>query len=183
MGKMSEQEKSPPPLSLSDRVAEWSHWANFIASLATAVGVAIAVFGLWLGVAQLKATVKQQKIAASAQVAQTSIQLGDIWREHMTLFLEHPKLRPFFFDGAKVADGEPLLGEAEAMADLRLDAMDRVLAAARLGDIDVSGWKPTFERAFKTSPMMCAVLQDVQGDYPDIEGSEVAKSCFTGQSR
>jgi hypothetical protein len=89
----------------------------------------------------------------------------------MEAFVEHPELRRYFFDGARLEENDPLNSQVIAMADVRLDAMDRILEMARLDEWSTSQrlkWETTFIGAFKRGPILCDVMHETSGDYGEL---------------
>jgi hypothetical protein len=83
------------------------------------------------------------------------------------------RLRPYFFDDVARPETGVQRATVEAVADLRLDAMDRVLTAADLNgwaDKDLTCWRQVFTRAFEKAPVLCFTYLEVPVDYPSLEG-------------
>lgn len=96
-------------------------------------GSLAAVFAFFLALCQLSDARKSHDAAAYAMISAS-------WHDHLAVFLDQPMLRPCFFDRKRLASDadEQTRSKVETMADIRLDAMDRVLIAA-----DLSGWEPS----------------------------------------
>jgi hypothetical protein len=83
------------------------------------------------------------------------------WNEHLRLFIEQPALRPYFFDAKPVAAGDPNADAVFAVAAVRIDLMDSILAhmnARGWSDKATAGWREEFKDAFATSPALCAEM-------------------------
>ena len=83
------------------------------------------------------------------------------WNEHLRLFIEQPQLRPYFFDAKPVAAGDPNADAVFAVAAVRLDLMDSILAHmnARGWSRDATaGWREEFKDAFASSPALCTQM-------------------------
>jgi hypothetical protein len=89
------------------------------------------------------------------------------WRNHLSTFVEKPLLRPYFEGRKKLTDDDPNREAVLALVDVRLDVIDGILTYAALrGESDVvGGWKETFSAAFRTSPALCARMQETRGNY------------------
>jgi hypothetical protein len=89
------------------------------------------------------------------------------WRDHLKTFVEKPELRPYF-EEKKVLAADDLNKEAVlAVADVRLDVMDAVLttAAGQGYEDQIIAWRNTFSRAFRSSPALCARVQETASNY------------------
>lgn len=142
-------------------------WGDYVQAVGTGISAVASILSLvaigfaWM---QLSDARKSQDTASYAAIA-------DGWHDHMETFVEHPKLRPYFFDGAKLEAKDPLFAQVIAMADVRLDAMDRILEMARLDDWSASQkqkWEMTFIGAFKRGPVLCDLMRETGGDYGDL---------------
>lgn len=99
-------------------LGESTVWDTFAASSGIAIAVVAALVALWQG-NLLRRQVRQSDDISRAQLYQ------DITRsfiEYDRFFVEHPELRPFFYDNAEIpADPVPrarALATAEMVADL-----------------------------------------------------------------
>ena len=83
------------------------------------------------------------------------------WNEHLRLFVDQPALRPYFFDARPVAAGDPNADAVYAVAAVRIDLMDSILAhmnARGWSGEATAGWREEFKDAFASSPAMCAEM-------------------------
>ncbi|CAL4868176.1 hypothetical protein MMA231_02451 [Asticcacaulis sp. MM231] len=90
------------------------------------------------------------------------------WNDHLALFIEHPNLRPYFFEGRAVTPNNKDKLLIESVAVVRLDKMDAILtffAQRRAPDKAILGWKTTFADAFRRSPALCEAISGVEGNY------------------
>jgi hypothetical protein len=88
----------------------------------TAVGLAISALGftaiiisIWIAQSQLS------YIAVQTRVQIRDRSLSNVLALHK-VFLDHPELRPYFFEGKDLAPSDPLYAQVEAVADMHLDA-------------------------------------------------------------
>jgi hypothetical protein len=109
----------------------------------------------------------QWRLANQAAVQTNYQRLVSDWRNHLLIFVEKPFLRPYFEGRKKLTDDDPNREAVLALVDVRLDVIDGILTYAALrGESDVvAGWKDTFTAAFRTSPALCARLQETRGNY------------------
>lgn len=152
--------------------------ATKTAGLVTAVaalGSLLSGLGLIVAAAQFYETRKAGDATAYAQIAQ-------IWHNHMGIFVEHPQIRRYFFGGAPQVIDVSDQQLVAAVADMRLDAMDRVITAARLNgweNRDLASWTQTFTRAFRQAPVLCGTYESVASDYPSL--AVIAKDGCAGE--
>lgn len=96
------------------------------------------------------------------------------WNEHLGLFVEKPGLRPYFFDGKPVGPGDPNADAVFALAAVRIDLMDSILAhmhARRWPDAETAGWREEFKDAFASSPAMCAQIARTSAHFGLVRDS------------
>lgn len=132
------------------------------------VATSFAVFFIVV-FAGLQWRVTNQAAASANLVASLTLyqRMTNEWRDHLKVFVEKPYLRPYFEEAKEFTAGDEHRQEVLAIADVRLDVMDAVLTYASIsghGDA-VTGWRNAFVRAFRTSPILCARLEEVRGSY------------------
>ena len=96
------------------------------------------------------------------------------WNEHLRLFVEKPDLRPYFFDGAVVAPGDPNADAVFALAAVRIDLMDSILAhmnARGWSNAETAGWRAEFKDAFGSSPAMCVQIARTSAHFGLVRDS------------
>ena len=99
------------------------------------------------------------------------------WNEHLGLFVEKPALRPYFFDGKTIESGDPNADAVFAVAAVRIDLMDSILAhmhARRWPDAETAGWREEFKDAFAASPAMCAQIARTSAHFGLVTDSATA---------
>jgi hypothetical protein len=89
------------------------------------------------------------------------------WRDHLKTFVEKPNLRPYFEGKKQISADDPNKEMVLALADVRLDVMDAILtyAALRGASGEIVGWNNTIANAFRTSPVLCTRLSEVESSY------------------
>jgi hypothetical protein len=93
------------------------------------------------------------------------------WHDHLGYFVEHPELRPYFVLGKPLEDADPLAEKVRALADIRLDLIDGMIAAKMMrgwGPDEGNGWSATFADAFRHSPVLCSEIRLSGGDYGKV---------------
>jgi hypothetical protein len=90
------------------------------------------------------------------------------WNGHLRLFVDKPQFRPYFFEAKAVAPGDPNAETIYAIAEVRLDLMDSMLAnmeARDWSEDETAGWRSTFRDAFAMSPVLCEVLSKTSAHF------------------
>jgi hypothetical protein len=90
------------------------------------------------------------------------------WNEHLRLFVDKPQFRPYFFEAKPVAPGDPNIETIYAIAEVRLDLMDSMLAnmdARNWSEDETAGWRSTFRDAFAMSPVLCDLLSKTSAHF------------------
>jgi hypothetical protein len=90
------------------------------------------------------------------------------WNEHLRLFVDKPQFRPYFFEAKPVAPADPNAEAVYAVAEVRLDLMDSMLAnmdARNWSEEETAGWRATFRDAFAMSPVLCEVISKTSAHY------------------
>jgi hypothetical protein len=92
------------------------------------------------------------------------------WRDHLKTFVEKPDLRPYFEHRVELTTDDPKREAVLALADVRLDTIDAILtyAVPTWSDDEIFGWRSTFENAFRSSPVLCARLNETPANYGRI---------------
>ena len=96
------------------------------------------------------------------------------WNEHLRLFVEQPELRPYFFDARPVAAGDPNADAVYAVAAVRIDLMDSILAhmdARGWSNEETAGWREEFKDAFASSPALCAEMAKTSAHFGLVRGA------------
>lgn len=90
------------------------------------------------------------------------------WNEHLRLFVDKPQFRPYFFEAKPVASDDPNAEAVYAIADVRLDLMDSILAnmdARDWSEEETAGWRSTFRDAFAMSPVLCDMISRTSAHF------------------
>jgi hypothetical protein len=81
------------------------------------------------------------------------------WKEHLTLFLEKPHLRPYFVEKKALIEDDPLRNAVLAAADLRLHVLDTIQTyyGTHWNDSEpFPQWVATVRESFRKAPVLCA---------------------------
>jgi hypothetical protein len=115
-------QNSPPASPRSDPAREPLSRFQKLSLTLSAIGLAISALGFTAVIVSIRTAQEQMSYAA----AQTRILIRDrslfnVQTLHR-IFLDHPELRPYFFEGKDIKETDPLYPQAEAVADMHLDA-------------------------------------------------------------
>lgn len=152
-------------LVTADATSTLSVVALLISGLALLVS-GVSVYLLW----------KQNRAAAMAQFQGSFVAIANV-------FLDHPELRPLFYEGAS---GDGLTDDqrqcAEAVAEMLLDIFDLVIelkdefGMQRLFD----GWRPYIDDLLDTSPFLRRFLSANIKWYGSIEAYQATRRATAG---
>ena len=168
-----------PPRWPRERVEYLHLWVQIIAGTIGVIGVLLLVWQLHQSNIQLN----------QAEQAIRSDTIGQIYN-HMVevdrLFVDHPELKPYFYEGKKIGDPNPLLIEsvngvaihqakvratAELIADFFSEALQGVVF---LPEETYEGWCAYIKYVYKQSPP----LQELYQQRIDWYRNEVAGQLF-----
>jgi hypothetical protein len=87
-----------------------------------AIGLVISALGFTAVIFSIRTAQEQMSYAAAqTRVLTRDRSLSNVLTLHR-VFLDHPELRPFFFEGKDIKETDPLYPQVEAVADMHLDA-------------------------------------------------------------
>lgn len=167
-GSRTKTTASADPKSRAERREEIKlvvEYIKLVLSLGTIGAVVVAALQ-WRDAQkqQTTATLAATQAATEATYERLSIE----WRDNLRALLEKPALRPYFEDGKPLDSQDPLAQQVMAFADMRLDVMDAVLTYPAVRGLDTSGmvgWRKTFSRAFRASPVLCQRLVETHDNF------------------
>jgi hypothetical protein len=146
---------SPPPPPTPERVEiRWPERLSAVCSLFSAVAAVIALF----------LVVPQLRSANEAINANTLEQIYSRMHDINKTFVEHPELKPYFYDGMRLEDPNPLAeakhldmvqvrSQVPAMAELMCDFFAQALIELkRLPPQAYDGWKNYIRDMYLKSP-------------------------------
>jgi hypothetical protein len=115
------------------------------------------------------------------QIADQAVyqQLVKDWKEHLQNFINHPNLWPYFEEGKLLQPGDESRDLVFSLAEVRLQAMDAVLANIRLrwNPDSYPQWNTTFEREFRNSPVLCSWFRKTSSEWEDVLQDIAKRSC------
>ena len=100
------------------------------------------------------------------------------------LFIENPRLRPYFFASQEISKISPDYSVAESIADYELDFFDSAQTQLKylksLPDVDMQAWQAYFDDSFTNSPILCQRLITLatwyEKDFVDREKDVCSKA-------
>jgi hypothetical protein len=138
------------------RMTRYERWSLIISGATAAV--TLGGFGfIWL---QLKSANDSLRTGVYANMSNWTFELDKA-------SLEHPELRPYFYDGKDIDESDPLYPTAAAMAEFHLDTFDSIMeynrsfAAADLHE----GWSNWMMNAFDASPILVHTIEKMRSEY------------------
>jgi hypothetical protein len=87
----------------------------------SAIGLVISALGFTAVIVSIRTAQEQMSYqAAQTRVLTRDRSLSNVMTLHK-IFLDHPELRPYFFEGKDLEESDPLYPKVEAVADMHLD--------------------------------------------------------------
>jgi hypothetical protein len=107
--------KSGLPREPLSRFERFSLIISVISLMISAFGFTAVVISIRTNQEQMSYAAAQTKILARDRSVCNVLELHKV-------FLDHPELRPYFFEGKDIKETDPLYPQVEAVADMHLDA-------------------------------------------------------------
>ncbi|MCT9137889.1 hypothetical protein [Streptomyces violarus] len=121
-------------------------WTDKVEALATAVGSAAALVGLAAVIVQLRHLTEGLRSSARRATYDIGVQIK------LTL-IEHPHLRPFFFDNTPVPPGHPEASRIASLAELYCIYFQEIAEQSRnVRPRDRIAWKSLVRSMYQSSP-------------------------------
>lgn len=140
--------------ALRSRLEQWAHVAQVAGSIAAAIAV---IVGFWQFRVQLQQSAETDRISTLEQLY---ARMHDIDK----LFVEKPELKPYFYQGMKKSDANPLVAadnmprvraQVDAMAELLCDFFAAALESMKaLSPGTYREWESYVADIFKNSPTL-----------------------------
>lgn len=133
-------------------------------ALGTWAGPVVTLAGFILVRNQLRAERRALETQTSWQMYETSISI-------LTVFVEHPEIRPYFYDGKPAPLEEPLRSRVLATAELVADHMESVVLSQDAVQANTGAvWVRYMQGIYRRSPVLRSFLaQENEGyRYADI---------------
>src|SRR6266404_5285457 len=108
-------------------------------------------------VVSLRILTRQARLATYASIANTLSMTKQI-------FIEHPDLRPYFYDELEMAKNDPRYSQAQAVGEHLLDFFDGILLLGNTAHWDRKFWVKYIMDCFRQSPILRDCLKDT-GDW------------------
>lgn len=116
----------------------------------------------------------QTKLSRNAVIAQTWQNLTQPGNDISKVFVDHPRLRPYFYDGKQVKKGDPDFDAVMAVAEMYLDFIDSfqddyvfdLPGMAKDGE-NRRLWNQYFKDIFVSSPALCAYAKEKKHWYSE----------------
>ncbi len=85
-------------------------------------------------------------------------------------FIEHPELRPYFYEGDTIMNDNPNYAKASAVAEEMLDVFDGIIGNRyyKLDPTDEKIWRNWMISCFSKSPILCQKYCETLGWYPKV---------------
>lgn len=162
-----------------ERVEYWHLWVQIFAGTIGVIGVLLLVW-------QLRQSNMQLNQAEQAIRSDTIGQIYNHMVEVDRLFVDHPELKPYFYEGKRIGDPNPLLedpvkglarhhAQVDATAELIADFFSEALqGVVFLPEDTYEGWCAYIKYVYKQSPP----LQELYQQRIDWYRNEVAGQLF-----
>ena len=124
--------------------------------LISIVGFAAVVISLWF-------LYRQTKIASFGTVHNFILSCDRI-------FVEYPHMRPYFYDGKDIQEGEVDYNLALAIAETILDTFEAYVHQGTYVEYYETMWERYIRDAFRDSPVLRRYFDRVRGWYPEKIG-------------
>lgn len=134
------------------------------------VTMAIIALGLILAIYQA------YQIRVSIDLA-TWNSVAEQWLGMDGIFIDHPELRKYIYDGAAAPTDQKEFDQANAVANKVLDFMDNAIVIEVHTKRYQSDWDDYFEDVFSKSPMICDILKKHTGSYDSKTVSMAQRKC------
>jgi hypothetical protein len=143
---------------------------SLVISFLTLVALVVGLFSLVVINQQTREIATQTKYSEASLRSTAYKAITDQVLEADRLFIERPKLRPYFYSGREISRDNPDYDEVEALAEFQLDYFDSVrhqlsVREAVFGDINLESWDRYFDDSFTNSPILCKRLDETAAWY------------------
>jgi hypothetical protein len=140
-----------------------------ISDIAAIGGLIGLVVSLAMLIWQTSAVVRQTKIS-NALAGTTASQQASSMREIYAIFIDHPELRPYFYDGKPCPARETRRARVLAVAEMFADAIEGNLITSQLISISESheDWITYCRHMVATSPALAGLVEDHPEWWPRI---------------
>lgn len=160
--------KEPEPTNRK-RMSHFEIWATIISIFS----LAISAGGFWYVYKGLKAS-------DASYATNTYLQTYGWTYQIDKTFINHPKLRRYFYDNKNIKKTDPDYAIAAATAELILDNLDAVLNNKSYFKENMAAkdsWEENTKDYFNRSPIICSIFKENTDYWPEID-TIVKKNCL-----
>jgi uncharacterized membrane protein len=152
-------------------------WDRFIKPAIDSLTLVVSLIGLasiWIAIHEMRMNEEVSWVTTYQTIETASLEMDK-------MLVEHPNLVPFFLSGTRIENTDKEYNQAVALADARLGAIDAILTYAqfRHADEQIVGWRNTFIKYLRASPLMCERLATNSENYGLINPLSKA-ACVNG---
>jgi len=145
---------------------------SLVFSFLTLVFLVVGLFSLVVINRQTREIATQTKYSAASLKSTAYKAITDQVLEADRLFIEHPKLRSYFYSRKEIGKDNPDYDTVEALAEFQLDYFDSVQHQLNVrkevfGDINLKPWQRYFDDSFTNSPILCKRLNETATWYEE----------------
>lgn len=155
-------------------MSRFERWTLAISAFSTLV--TIAGFGfVWM---QLRSANDSLRTGVYANMSNWTFELDKA-------FIEHPELRPYFYDKKDIREDDPLFAKAAAMAEFELDNFDSIMEQERYfpaGSLH-EGWRRWIFNGFDKSPVLVRTIEQLRSEYEGGPGWEMYQEWKTSRAK
>lgn len=148
--------------------------SDYIAALAVAISVAAS----WLA---YYASMKSHQTATKSHEASSYHAGTDLFLQLDLVFVEHPHVRPYFYNGKALTEGDPYYHRVQAVAELMLDVFEWIWHRREgISDVDRQAWADYVGSMFALSPVLREYHLGHLAWHPTITDLYFAQGEFAG---
>jgi hypothetical protein len=131
----------------------------------------VTIFGFWLVISQLRLVRKEADAVIQSMEFTNESELYDQNADVRKIFLEHPDLRPFFFEGRKIPSTHEKFAIAVTIAELFLNYLEQLTSKSKNLPVSQAWHEEFLKNIFESSPLMREILDQRPERYaPDFRG-------------
>jgi hypothetical protein len=135
-----------------------SSWIELIKAFGPIIGALISLLGFIFLIRQIRLN----RLSLENQTRSSIYQLSyNVYR----LFIEHPDLRPYFYDGKALPESEPERSKVLAAAELLTDFFESIVHSSHIIDPDLRGtWFRYMQDTYRHNPVFQDYIE-TRGDH------------------
>jgi len=160
--------------------------------IVTLVGTVGVIASLLFAGLQSREIARQTRIQNAIAGAGGKVSTNDLLHSILRIFVDHPELRSYFYDGRSVPTDETTRGRVLTVAEMFADVFDTALLTTSLIDATDSyeSWRQGATYFMRQSPALAAIVNDHGEWFPNLTclqhqatGPEISPSHVVGPSR